>query len=87
MNFRAPAERTSIEKTEGVMRAEGNSCPPLPSLACDAGDGQDGQDVYLMDLFNWLRPCNQTMVKFQIRGEELLQMIEGNILGTDARSL
>ena len=40
-----------------------------------------------MDLFNWLRPCNQTMVKFQIRGEELLQLIEGNILGTDARSL
>ena len=24
------------------MRAEGNSCPPLPSLACGADDGQDG---------------------------------------------
>jgi len=42
VNFRAPAERPSVEKTGGIMRAEGNSCPPLPSLACGADDGQNG---------------------------------------------
>lgn len=40
---------------------------------------QDGQDVYLIELFNWLRPFNQALAKFEMTGEELIEILEDNI--------
>lgn len=38
-----------------------------------------GQDVYLVDLLNWIRPCNRCLSTFEISGEGLLEIIEDNI--------
>ena len=38
-----------------------------------------GQDVYLIDLFNWLRPCIRCLSTFEITGEGLLKIIEDNV--------
>ncbi|MDY0166395.1 MAG: 5'-nucleotidase C-terminal domain-containing protein [Thermoguttaceae bacterium] len=40
---------------------------------------QAGQDVFLIDLVNWLRPCDAALATFTVRGSELLDIIEDNI--------
>ncbi|MDA0744980.1 MAG: 5'-nucleotidase C-terminal domain-containing protein [bacterium] len=40
---------------------------------------QDGQDVYTIELFNWLRPFNQALARFQMDGKTLLEILEDNI--------
>ena len=39
-----------------------------------------GQDLYLIDLLNWLRPCVRRMCRLQCTGGELKDIIEANIL-------
>lgn len=38
-----------------------------------------GQDVYLFDLLNLLRPSNRVLVGFEIDGAGLLEILEDNI--------
>jgi hypothetical protein len=38
-----------------------------------------GQDVYLVDLLNWIRPCNRILSTFEITGKGLIEIIEDNI--------
>jgi predicted esterase len=40
---------------------------------------RDGQDVYMIELFNWLRPFNQTLARFKMDGKTLLEILEDNI--------
>ena len=40
---------------------------------------RDGQDVYLIELLNWLRPFNQELAKFRMQGSTLLEILEDNI--------
>ncbi|MBN1343999.1 MAG: 5'-nucleotidase C-terminal domain-containing protein [Phycisphaerae bacterium] len=40
---------------------------------------RDGQDVYIVDLLNWIRPCNRCLSTFTITGKDLLEIIEDNI--------
>jgi hypothetical protein len=40
---------------------------------------RDGQDVYLIELLNWLQPFNQTLAKFRMDGRTLLEILEDNI--------
>lgn len=39
----------------------------------------DGQELYLIDLLNWLRPFNRSLIRFEMDGESLLEIIEDNI--------
>jgi len=39
----------------------------------------DGQDVYIVDLLNWIRPMNRCLSVFEINGEGLMEIIEDNI--------
>ena len=38
-----------------------------------------GQDVFLVDLLNWIRPCNRVLSTLEITGKELLDIIEDNV--------
>ncbi|NQT16802.1 MAG: 5'-nucleotidase C-terminal domain-containing protein [Planctomycetes bacterium] len=40
---------------------------------------EDGQELYLIDLLNWLRPFNRSLIRFEIDGKTLLEIIEDNI--------
>lgn len=40
---------------------------------------EPGQDVYLMDLFNWIRPFISSLGLFDIRGSDLREIMEDNI--------
>lgn len=40
---------------------------------------QAGQDVFLIDLINWLRPSDSALATFTLRGSDLLEIIEDNI--------
>ncbi|MBC8871570.1 MAG: 5'-nucleotidase C-terminal domain-containing protein [Planctomycetes bacterium] len=40
---------------------------------------RDGQQLYLMDLLNWLRPFNRALIRFEIDGKSLLEIVEDNI--------
>jgi len=40
---------------------------------------RDGQQLYLMDLLNWLRPFNRALIRFDINGKSLLEIVEDNI--------
>lgn len=40
---------------------------------------QADQEVYLIDLINWLRPCDSALATFTLRGADLLEIIEDNI--------
>ncbi len=38
-----------------------------------------GQDVYIVDLLNWIRPFNRCLSTFRISGKGLLEILEANI--------
>ncbi|MBT3375430.1 MAG: DUF4838 domain-containing protein [Lentisphaerae bacterium] len=40
---------------------------------------KQGQDVFLVDLVNWLRPFNRVLSTFEITGRDLLEIIEDNV--------
>lgn len=40
---------------------------------------EKGQDVYLVDLINWIRPCDWRLYQFSMTGRELREIIEDNI--------
>ena len=40
---------------------------------------EDGQPLYLVDLLNWLRPFNRALIRFEMEGKVLLEIIEENI--------
>lgn len=42
---------------------------------------EKGQDVYLVDLFNWIRPCERCLSLFETTGRGLLEILEDNIRG------
>jgi poly(3-hydroxybutyrate) depolymerase len=50
---------------------------------------EKGQDVYLVDLINWIRPTERCLSLLEITGRELLEIIEDNIRNEakDARFL
>jgi hypothetical protein len=40
---------------------------------------EPGQTVDIMDLINWLRPCDTSIASFKMRGDALLALLEENI--------
>ncbi len=38
-----------------------------------------GQDLYMIDLFDWIRPCAWTLCEFKLDGKSLLEILEDNI--------
>jgi len=45
---------------------------------------QENQDVYLVDLLNWLRPTNRCLYTFGVTGNILLEIFEDNIRNSES---
>ena len=45
-----------------------------------------GDSIYVVDLLNWIRPFDRAVVSFELKGSDLLTIIEDNIIDGNSRS-
>ncbi len=80
-----PTQRGRAETSRGTWMAEMMRDATKADVAIynrryDRGvPFRKGQDVYLVDLLNWIRPCNRCLSMFDISGAGLLKILEDNI--------
>ncbi len=75
-----PAETTMGSWMADAMRSAVNADVAIYNRRYYRGvPMRDGQEVYLVDLLNWLRPTNSNLGTFSVTGTELLKIIEDNI--------